>query len=83
MAEQIRFRFIRRWQYLDWVFKKGDEICLPSEEVDAVRERMKVYGTYADLCLYRSHLVPLSWLEEIKDDAVIVGLPALVGFQGE
>jgi hypothetical protein len=67
MAKRITFRFLRRWQDLDWVFEAGDEITLPSQEVFAARERMKTWGETADLCQYGLNLVPLSFLYEVKD----------------
>jgi hypothetical protein len=79
MAKRIRVRFIRRWQDLDWVFEVGDEITLPAKEVEEVRERMRVCslrspttssygGKTTDLCQYGYHVVPLSFLEEIRGE---------------
>lgn len=68
MAKRIRVRFIRRWQDLDWVFEIGDEITLPQKEVEEVRERMKRLGKTTDLCQYGYHVVPLSFLEEVKEE---------------
>lgn len=68
MPKQITFRFLRRWQDLDWVFSAGDEITLPTKEVQTVRKRMKKWGKTADLCQYGLHLVPLSFLYEVKEN---------------
>ena len=68
MAKRIRVRFIHRWQDLDWVFEIGDEITLPAKKVEEVRERMRVWGKTTDLCPYGYHVVPLSFLEEVKED---------------
>jgi hypothetical protein len=68
MTERIRVRFIRPWQDLDWVFEVGNEITLPAKEVEEVRERMRRCGKTTDLCPYGYHVVPLSFLEEVKED---------------
>lgn len=74
MAKQIRFRFTHHWEDLDWVFEKGNEITLPAIEVEATKNRMRMCETMgickktADLCQYGFHLVPLSYLEEVKEN---------------
>jgi len=68
MAKQIRFSFTHPWQDLDWVFEAGDEITLPQKEVATVRNRMETWGKTTDLCPYGYHVVPLSFLEEVKED---------------
>jgi hypothetical protein len=68
MAKRIRVRFIRPWQDLDWVFEVGDEITLPQKEVATVRNRMETWGKTTDFCPYGYHVVPLSFLEEVKED---------------
>jgi hypothetical protein len=66
MSKRITFRFLRRWQDLDWVFEAGDEITLPDCEVETVRQRMRTWGKTTDLCQYGLHLVPLSFLYEVN-----------------
>jgi len=69
MAKRITFRFLRRWQDHDWIFSAGDEITLPDYEVETVRKRMRTWGKTTDLCQYGLYLVPLSFLEEVKDES--------------